>query len=1089
MDDADSLLRRLRRSASAGAAILVVVGWAAAAAHAQQNAQGVDFSAVAGRPLTTTVATFLGTGVAGDYSAAISWGDGRARSAGEVLPAASCPFPDFNCFEVRGTHTYEALGSFSVVAAVSGPDGAVQARATARVTAPPAPPPPAPGPVARIAAAEPQVRPGQPAILDASSSAGQIVRYEFDLNGNGTYETKGPSPAASVIHTAPGPKQVAVRVVGADGTSSTAATTVTVAGPPVPPSGGGQPLQEGTVTGSIHASAGDASIDAAIKNYMCPTMVQVGVAELAMAPTWGDVCFERQTKSGLKHPVYPRFLAQGKQVLLNGLHVMTNGRVLISEGLKWIEVQTPGSLPGRADIIAAQPPGYGGAFSPNWTFGRWDVSKPGVVATFPERLTGAEFLGLPVVEKDTPISFTATARAEFPVFVTLPFTEFTLWPKNPPTGKPFTVRAGNGDGIEVEGSYQYAFDLPLGIFEIEGTIAYSLQGGSHVWSGGFALRIPDTPIDQIKGQISFRDGDLEQAAVDVPFARPGLGPIGCCVYLVGMTGTLTENDIEATATFAAGPTLIGDFRAAEATASVNWRFSPFMLVLKADQLKIAKWDVSATVQALVTKSMFLALAYWNDGLGPLSWAANVEVRIGKPWYVAGGGTACFEVFIKGCANVHAAAGPKGIAACGKVSPFPAGGIRVPWNPLNFSDWSSWWGCSFSGVKAKVAIAAAAGSARVRVPRGLRRVLLAVRGRGSQPHVRVQGPRGPALTTPAPGQSTASGPGWAATRSTSDATTYVVVERPSAGLWTIDELPGSPAVASVAIARPLPQRLARGRVSGRGRTRVLSYRVAQASGTRVTFVERGGDPRASDPERVVEQTIGRATGRRGTIRFTPAEGRLRRRRIDAVVESDGVVVRSERVARFTAPRFRLPARPRVTVRRAGRTLTARWPAVAGARAYQTFVNLGDGGTTYRRTRRRSMRLPGFGPLGSARVEVRAVTDAGYFGRPGFAVVRAARRFTVARRQRIATVLRRKGFRAHCVAAGDGRCEVRVTAGGRTLGAGARRLRHGRRGRITVRLTRRGLRALAAARRAGRPLRATVVPTVPGAGAAPVRVTFR
>jgi transcriptional regulator with XRE-family HTH domain len=32
--------------------------------------------------------------------------------------------------------------------------------------------------------------------------------------------------------------------------------------------------------------------------------------------------------------------------------------------------------------------------------------------------------------------------------------------------------------------------------------------------------------------------------------------------------------------------------------------------------------------------------------------------------------------------------------------------------------------------------------------------------------------------------------------------------------------------------------------------------------------------------VVEQTIGRATGRRGTIRFTPAEGKLRRRRIDA-----------------------------------------------------------------------------------------------------------------------------------------------------------------------------------------------------------------
>ncbi|MGH7129609.1 MAG: hypothetical protein ACREIV_13650, partial [Planctomycetaceae bacterium] len=381
--------------------------------------------------------------------------------------------------------------------------------------------------------------------------------------------------------------------------------------------------------------------------------------------------------------------AQGSNVLLNGLHVHTAGRLLISEGQKWIEVYTPSSLPGKADIGVAEPPGYGGAFNPSWAFGRWHVSKPGVVATFPHRLTsGPDFLGLPVATKATAIKFLAGGRAEFPVFVTLPFTAFTLFSDNPPTGPPFTVRTSNTEGLEVEGSYTYPFDLPLGIFEIEGAIAYSLQGGSHVWSGSFTLRIPGTPVDDIKGQISFRDGEFEQANVNVPFSRPGLGPIGCCIYLVGLSGALTDDDIEASATFAAGPTLIGDFRAAEVTATVNWRFSPFMLAVKADNLKIAKWDVGANTQAVITSKMFLIFAYWNDSLGPLSWAFNAEVRIGKPWYVAGGGTACFEVLIEGCAVVNAAAGPQGIAACGKVDPFPAGGVRVPWNPLSFSDYSS-----------------------------------------------------------------------------------------------------------------------------------------------------------------------------------------------------------------------------------------------------------------------------------------------------------------------------------------------------------------------------------------------------------------
>jgi hypothetical protein len=90
-------------------------------------------SAVAGAPVTGAVASFSDgdpAGVASDYSATISWGDGTPDSRGTIVPAPT------GSFSVGGAHTYAIDGSFSLAVVVTDQGGAsATIRATATVKA------------------------------------------------------------------------------------------------------------------------------------------------------------------------------------------------------------------------------------------------------------------------------------------------------------------------------------------------------------------------------------------------------------------------------------------------------------------------------------------------------------------------------------------------------------------------------------------------------------------------------------------------------------------------------------------------------------------------------------------------------------------------------------------------------------------------------------------------------------------------------------------------------------------------------------------------------------------------------------------
>ncbi|HST42079.1 MAG TPA: putative Ig domain-containing protein, partial [Conexibacter sp.] len=94
-------------------------------------------------------------------------------------------------------------------------------------------------PLARLALSRPSIHTGEPVALDASASSdvnGGVVRYQFDLDGDGSFETDGGrSGHSSTSFATIGDRTLAVRVTDAGGLTAVATAAVHVT--PAPPAG------------------------------------------------------------------------------------------------------------------------------------------------------------------------------------------------------------------------------------------------------------------------------------------------------------------------------------------------------------------------------------------------------------------------------------------------------------------------------------------------------------------------------------------------------------------------------------------------------------------------------------------------------------------------------------------------------------------------------------------------------------------------------------------------------------------------------------------------------------------------------------
>jgi|GEM_PF-3048825 len=316
-----------------------------------------------------------------------------------------------------------------------------------------------------------------------------------------------------------------------------------------------------------------------------------------------------------------------------------------------------------------------------------------------------------------------------------------------------------------------------------------------------------------------------------------------------------------------------------------------------------------------------------------------------------------------CLGLNGTVSSRGVGACGDFDGWSPG-FRYPWGgnvTLFLND------CDLGPITVSVYSGAAhdAAASGLDLPGGLPSEQIWVDGRGGAPQVRVQGPHGEGLSDPTPGRGAESSQILIVPLARLHQT-LIAIRHPAAGHWSITPLAGSPPITEIDHAAGLPPARIAVRVSGRGRTRTLAYRIRPRAGQQVTFAERAGE---------VFHVLGRARGTRGRLRFAAADGPGGRRQIVALITLSGAPSKPLVVGRYTAPPPIRAGRPRrVRLARRGHTLLVSWGPASGARRYLAAVTLSDGRRLafLEPASRRRLAVAAVGPELSGRVRVFALS---------------------------------------------------------------------------------------------------------------------
>ena len=248
-----------------------------------------------------------------------------------------------------------------------------------------------------------------------------------------------------------------------------------------------------------------------------------------------------------------------------------------------------------------------------------------------------------------------------------------------------------------------------------------------------------------------------------------------------------------------------------------------------------------------------------------------------------------------------------------------------------------------------------GSRSFTLPRGLPYAMVRLAGSGGSPDVRVVGPGGEAASTGTGTQLTGARIGGrviALARMPRLDRTWIGLERPAAGRWTVTALPGSTAITSLALADGLGPAVVHASVTGHGYDRVLDYSVRPRPGQAVQFAESGAG---------ASHLIGTADGSHGTLRFSPEIGPAGRRSILAIVSMGGLPTERLAVASYLAPGPPVAQAPRgLAVRRVRGALAIRWRAGADTTGFQLTVIDTDGARSLYILPRRARTLTAPGP---------------------------------------------------------------------------------------------------------------------------------
>ncbi len=229
--------------------------------------------------------------------------------------------------------------------------------------------------------------------------------------------------------------------------------------------------------------------------------------------------------------------------------------------------------------------------------------------------------------------------------------------------------------------------------------------------------------------------------------------------------------------------------------------------------------------------------------------------------------------------------------------------------------------------------AGAGPTTIDVPSGTPVTSITVTGRRHAPLVQVSGPGGVSATSTSTSQVAGSSSVAIIPLASADET-LVVLRNPAAGSWTIGPAPGSAPIAGISYRNGLAApKVTASVTAGKERHYALHYAILERAGQRITFAERSAH---------MFHVIGTAANKAGTLTFTPAISRDRRREIVAIVALSKLPDHNLVVAHYKAPpdpQAGKPAKLRLTHSKRG--LRIKWDGNANSVSYVVAVTLSDG----------------------------------------------------------------------------------------------------------------------------------------------------
>lgn len=485
----------------------------------------------------------------------------------------------------------------------------------------------------------------------------------------------------------------------------------------------------------------------------------------------------------------------------------------------------------------------------------------------------------------------------------------------------------------------------------------------------------------------FREGSLDWDAGDGTGIDLG-GPFNIYLVHLGVGILLDPTVITGNAKITGGPQVFGE-SLVSASGTVALGFTPLTVNLQ------GAGDLLG--QNVAHVSLEYGDGYFDIGgavtlgFGPLSLQAAVDLAVDAPqghFQFDGDVAGCLDLyFFSGCVDAEGVVSDKGAGICADLGFTHAGGGLVYPDHLHIffdtCDIQTFRSLpkdyrpavrSSNGFGALTAPIATVPDDTFTVPHGQKVAVIGVVGQGNAPMVRLIGPGGRTIDTPAD-DFVKTPEDVVIADGKSSHTTYFFINHPQAGTWKVAADLGSVPIVAIHQATTLPDPDVHGQLqplSG-GRER-LRYRLHPLAGQTVTFEEQAGTHGYD--------VVGHAHGASGTITFSPSLEMARARTLVAMVTQDGHARSEPTLAHFRAPLPEPLAAPRgLHGHRANTTVTLTWRPVPGSSSYQVKVTAGNGHVRHFSTDTPQSTVGGL-PTGTAVVvSVTARRQSPWAGAPG------------------------------------------------------------------------------------------------------------